>query len=57
MSEITVMPSLFMLIRISEEGNFQLALANGTQQAKERMEKEGFRAFELCNEKSIQDLS
>ncbi len=57
MSDNLVLPPLYVLVRINEEGNFQLALANGPQVAKERMANEGFRVFELTNERTSEDLS
>ena len=48
---------IFLLIRLTQEGDFQLSLGNNREQVKERMVNDGWRVFEMGNEKFAHDLS
>lgn len=50
-------PKFYLLVRITPEGDYQLSLGNDRAQVRERMVNDNWRAFELTNEKSADDLS
>lgn len=50
-------PSFYLLIRQREDRNIDFTLATDKENAKKRMEEEGFRAFELTHERFVEDLT
>lgn len=47
----------FVMLRKNENGDFQIAIADNKEVAKERMINEGWRVFEMMNEQRFEDLS
>ena len=57
MTEDSKLPSFYLLVKQIENGDFQLSLGNDKEAIKTRMLSDGFRAFELQHEKTVEDLS
>ena len=48
--------TFYILIRKTESGDYQLALSDEKDIVKSRMANEGWRAFEVCHEKTLEDF-
>lgn len=57
MTEDAKLPPIYLLVKQIEGDGFQFSIGSNKEGVKARMETDGFRAFELGNERSIEDMS